>query len=143
MSPGIKEADMGINIDKMLKDENAAWNVHDVHKIATFYTDDCIKEDLAVGAATRGKEEMKALIRGAFTAMPNLKIELQMLFSSGGCAASEWVMSGTYSVNYPGMPSATGKDFKIKGASIMELRNGKISRISDYWNYASFLQQVG
>ncbi len=134
---------MAFNIEEMLKDENAAWNTHDVEKIATFYTDDCVKEDLAVGAATRGKEEMKALIHRAFIAIPNMTIELQTTFNSGNWAASEWLMSGTYSSNFPGMPPATGKPFSVRGATIMELRNGKISRTSDYWNYASFLQQVG
>jgi steroid delta-isomerase-like uncharacterized protein len=134
---------MTANIEEMLKDENAAWNSHDVDKIAAFYTDDCIKEDVAVGAATRGKEEMKALLRRAFMAIPDMTIELKVLFHSGNWAASERVMSGTYSRNFPGMPPATGKRFSVQGASIMQLRNGKISRIADYWNFASFLQQVG
>ncbi len=133
---------MTSQIEKMLKDENAAWNTHDVNKIATFYTGDCIKEDIAVGKATRGKEEMKALISGAFTAMPDMNIELVTIFNCGNWAATEWTMSGSYSKSYPGFPSATGKKFSVRGATIMELRNGKISRISDYWNFASFLQQV-
>jgi steroid delta-isomerase-like uncharacterized protein len=114
-----------------------------VNRIATFYTDDCIKEDIAIGKATRGKEEMKALISGAFTAMPDMNIELVTIFNSGNWAATEWTMSGSYSNNFPGMPPATGKKFSVRGASIMELRNGEISRISDYWNYASLLEQVG
>ena len=133
---------MTTNIEKVLRDENASWNSHDVGQIAAFYTDDCIKEDVAVGVATIGKKEMKALISGAFAAMPDLKTELKSSFNSGDWAASEWVMSGTYSNDYPGMPPATGKSFSVRGATIMELRNGKISHTSDYWNFASFLQQV-
>jgi steroid delta-isomerase-like uncharacterized protein len=134
---------MTLQIEKMLKNENAAWNAHDVEKIATFYTDDCIKEDIAIGKSTLGKKEMKALITGAFTSMPDMNIKLVTIFVSGNWAATEWIMSGSYSNAYPGMPPATGNKFSVRGASIMELHNGKISRISDYWNFASFLQQVG
>ena len=130
-------------IEKMLRDENAAWNAHDVDRIATFYTDDCVKEDIAIGRATRGKDKMKALISGAFTAMPDLRIELVTLFDCGDWAATEWIMSGGYSKDFPGMPRATGRRFSVRGATVMELRDGKISRISDYWNFASLLQQVG
>jgi steroid delta-isomerase-like uncharacterized protein len=134
---------MSDHIERMLRDENAAWNAHDADKIATFYTDNCVKEDIAIGKATRGKEEMKALIGGAFTAMPDLKIELVTLFDCGDWAATEWIMSGSYSNDHPGMPVATGKRFSVRGASIMELRESKISRISDYWSFAALLQQVG
>jgi steroid delta-isomerase-like uncharacterized protein len=133
---------MSDQIEEMLRNENAAWNAHDVERIAAFYTDDCFKEDIAVGKATHGKEEMKALIGGAFTAMPDMKIELLTLLHRGEWAATEWTMSGSYSRDYPGFPLAAGRRFSVRGASIMELRDGKISRISDYWNYASFLQQV-
>ena len=134
---------MSDQIDTMLREENAAWNAHNVERIAAFYTDDCFKEDIAVGRATRGKEEMKALIGGAFTAIPDMKIELVTLFYRGGWAATEWIMSGSYSSDYPGFPVASGRHFSVRGASVVELRDGKISRISDYWNFASFLNQVG
>jgi len=133
---------MTTQIEKMLKEENTAWNIHDVDKIATYYTNDCIKEDLAIGKSTRGINEMKALIAGAFATIPDMDIKLVTVFTSGDWAATEWIMSGSYSNNFPGMPQATGKSFSVRGASIIELRNDKISRISDYWNYASFLQQI-
>ena len=134
---------MSDHIEKMLKDENAAWNTHDVDKIATFYTDDCVKEDVAIGRATRGKMEMKALVGGAFAAIPDMRIELVTLFDCGDRAATEWVMTGSYSNDFPGLPVATGRRFSVRGASIMELRGGRISRISDYWDFSSFVRQVG
>ena len=133
---------MTTQIENMLKEENAAWNIHDVDKIATFYTNGCIKEDIAIGKLTRGINEMKALIAGAFAAIPDMDIKLVTAFTSGDWAATEWIMSGSYSNNFPGMPQATGKSFSVRGASIMELHNDKISQISDYWNYASFMQQI-
>jgi len=127
---------------KMLREENAAWNAHDVEKIAAFYTEDCIKEDVALGTSTHGKEEMNALHHRVFAAFPDLKIELTSCFHSPERAASEWIMSGTYSHQFPDMPPATGRRFSVRGSSIMQLHRGRISRVSDYWNYLSLLEQV-
>jgi steroid delta-isomerase-like uncharacterized protein len=127
----------------MLLDENAAWNAHDVEKIASFYTEDCIKEDVALGTSTRGKEEMNALHHRVFAAFPDLHIELTSYFHTDEWAASEWIMSGTYSHQLPGMPPATGRSFSLRGSTIMKLQGGRISRVSDYWNLLSFLEQLG
>ena len=52
---------MATDVERMFEDYLAAWNSHDVEKIASFFTDDCVYEDVAVGAVSRGKEELKAL----------------------------------------------------------------------------------
>ena len=86
--------------------------------------------------------ELEASIRGLFAWSPDVKFELKSCFGSGEWVASEWVMSGTHAGSVPGIP-ATGKSFSIRGSWIYELRKGRISRDCDYWNLASFLQQVG
>jgi ketosteroid isomerase-like protein len=38
---------------------------------------------------------------------------------------------------------ATNKPFEVRGSSIVEFRDGKISRNSDYWDLATYMKQVG
>jgi steroid delta-isomerase-like uncharacterized protein len=133
---------MATDVESMLADYLSAWNSHDVGKIPSFFTDDCLYEDVAVGAVSRGKEELKAFVGSTFAAFPDFKIQLTSRFIAGDWRASEWIMSGTQAGDLPGIP-ATGKSFSVRGASIIELRGGKIRRNSDYWNMASFLQQIG
>lgn len=38
---------------------------------------------------------------------------------------------------------ATGNRFSVRGVSVLELERGKIRRISDYWDMAAFLRQLG
>jgi steroid delta-isomerase-like uncharacterized protein len=133
---------MATDVESMLADYLAAWNSHDVEKIPSFFTDDCVYEDVAIGAVNRGKEEVKAFASATFAAFPDFKIQRTSSFVAGGWRASEWIMSGTQTGDLLGIP-ATGKSFSIRGASIIELHEGKIRRNSDYWNMASFLQQVG
>ncbi len=133
---------MATDTESIIKDSISAVNSHDIDKAISFYTDDCIYEDVAAGQVNHGKEELKAFLQEMFDMSPDVKFELKSVFSTGDWAASEWVMTGTHAGNTPGLP-ATGKIFSIRGASIHQLRNGKMSGQSDYWNLMSFLQQVG
>jgi steroid delta-isomerase-like uncharacterized protein len=79
----------------------------------------------------------------AFAAIPDFKYGVTSRFAASQWAVIEWVMSGTHTGDFPGMP-ATGKRFSsVRGASILELEAGKIRRESDYWDTATFKKQVG
>lgn len=131
----------------------AAWASHDVEKIASYFTDDCVYEDLAAGVVLHGKEELKAFAKGSFTAFPDFKIEVKSFFASGlgrlgfGKVGSEWVMTGTHNGDLhirdlTTLP-ATGKSFSVRGASMTEMHKGKIKRNSDYYDNVSVLRQLG
>jgi len=51
-------------------------------------------------------------------------------------------MSGTMKGALLGIPG-TGKSFTIRGTTVAELRDGKHSRISMYYDSASWLRQLG
>lgn len=134
---------MATDLDKLLKDYLTAWDAHDVEKMLTFCTDDCVYECMALGKVNRGKKKLKEFFSSMFVDLPDVKLEMKSGFTAGDRGAGEWVMTGTFAhSSIPGVP-ATGKSFSIRGASITEFRGGKISRNTAYWNFASFLQQVG
>jgi steroid delta-isomerase-like uncharacterized protein len=134
---------MATDMEKMMNDYVAAWNSHDIEKVLSFCTDDVVFEEVPMEKSWRGKKEAKDFAKDTFTNFPDFKIELKSGFNAGDGGAGEWVMSATFAnSNIPGMP-ATGKSFSVPGASIIEFREGKISRESMYWNLAAFLQQVG
>lgn len=133
---------MSASMEKMYRDYCASWSSHDAEKLATFFTDDLVYEDVPMNVMQRGKEEFKASWTVFFDACPDFKIELKTVVVSGDRGASEWTMSGKPVKDLPGLP-ATGKGFSIRGASIFELQGGKIKRNADYWDLVSMLQQVG
>jgi steroid delta-isomerase-like uncharacterized protein len=51
-------------------------------------------------------------------------------------------MSGTHQADRPGMPT-TGKPFSVRGATALQLDDGRISRNSDYRDMATLLTQLG
>jgi len=120
----------------------AAWSHHDVDKLLALCTDDCLYEDVTMGAVNRGSAELKQFAAATFAAFPDFSMELTSGFVAGDWAGAEWTMTGTHRGDLPGLP-ATGKRFSIRGSSICELRDGKIKRNADYWDMATFLKQIG
>ncbi|MCX6007517.1 MAG: ester cyclase [Chloroflexi bacterium] len=133
---------MATDTEKLAKDLIAAINSQDVDKVLSFFTDDCVYEDVAVGKVNRGKQELKAFFTGWYVFSRDLKFELTSQFSAGDWGATEWIMSGIHTGDVLGIP-ATNKRFSVRGVSITELGMGRIRRNSDYWNLATFLQQIG
>jgi steroid delta-isomerase-like uncharacterized protein len=131
-----------INVEQTLEEWAAGWSTHDIERVVSLYTDDCIYEDVPLGIVNRGKEQLRAFGRQVFDAFPDVRIELTSQFAARDWALLEWVMSGTHKGDLPGMP-ATNAAFSVRGATALELKNGRISRNSDYWDLATLLTQIG
>lgn len=133
---------MAVDVKKIVSDCNKAWNLHDVNKILEFYTNDCLFEDVALGAVCRGKEELAAFLNSNHDFQHDVKFELKSVFGAGDWAGSESIFSGTHAHAIAGIP-ATGKTFSVRAAGIYQLHNGKISRETGYFNMATIMQQLG
>jgi steroid delta-isomerase-like uncharacterized protein len=133
---------METDMERLYQNYVAAWSARDIEAVVSFFTDDCVYADVALGVLNRGKGEVRGFVQATITAIPDFKIEPKSVFATVDRLGSEWIMSGTQTGDFPGLP-ATGKGFTVPVASIMQFQNGKIRRNTDYWNLASFLQQVG
>ena len=133
---------MTTDVEKMLRDYYEVWNSHDVERITSFLADEFLYEDVPAGVAHRNKDEFKASWRDFFAACPDFRVEWKTLFVAGDWAGGEWVMSGTQTGDWPILP-ATGKSVTLRGAAIIELKDGRIKRNADYWDMLSLMQQLG
>jgi steroid delta-isomerase-like uncharacterized protein len=134
---------MATDTEKMMSEFMGAVNAHDLEKILTFFTDDAVYDCMPMGKLSHGKKEIGNFFSDTFTSFPDFKIEMKSAFIAGDHGAGEWIMSGTFAKSTtPGVP-ATGKKFSVRGSTINEFRGGKISRNTNYWNRAEFMQQVG
>jgi steroid delta-isomerase-like uncharacterized protein len=129
-------------MNKMLEGYFASWNSHDVEKVLSFFADDCKYEDVSLNRVVRGKTELRALLESVFADIAGLHMEIKSAFSTGTWGASEWTMSGSFVHSSDPELSATGKNFLIRGATVFELSNHKISRNTDYLDLTAFLKQV-
>jgi steroid delta-isomerase-like uncharacterized protein len=134
---------MGMETVKMFEKYFTAWNSHDVESILSFFTDDCLYEDVALKRIVRGKADLRALIESVFIDIAGFKMDIKSVFGAGNWGASEWTMSGRFVHSTLPALTATGKSFLVQGATIFEISNGKISRNTDYLDLTAFSQQVG
>ena len=134
---------MATDIELWVQGEGDAWSSQDVERILSYYTDDCVYEDLAVEKVCRGKEEVRAFCEEVLRAFPDFKVETKSFFCSGNQVCMEAVMTGTYKADIPGLPPANGKAFSVRGAHICQLREGKAFRVTDYYNMVAVMRQLG
>lgn len=92
---------------------------------------------------THGQEELRAHVEGLKAAFPNFSLVVSNGFVAGDWAAAEWVVTGTYSGQFPGLPAGSGQSITIHGSSILELEDGKIRADREYWDAYAFLVAAG
>jgi steroid delta-isomerase-like uncharacterized protein len=60
----------------------------------------------------------------------------------GTRAAAEFVVNGEYLRTDSGLPEARGQTYVLPAGSFFTLRNGRISRVTTYYNLADWVRQV-
>lgn len=116
----------------------AAWNSRNPDKMLPVFTDDVFYEDVAFGEVSHGHAELRKFAAGEFEAIPNLELKLVRAEIHGGHGTIEWIFTGTDKGVYK-----TGKKFRVRGVSVIDVRDGKISRSLDFYDTATIMRQVG
>ena len=60
----------------------------------------------------------------------------------GTRASAEFVVNGEYLATDDGLPEARGQKYVLPAGSFMSLKDGKISRVTTYYNLADWVRQV-
>ena len=116
----------------------AAWNSRNADQFVALFSDDAVYEDVAAGHVARGKNEVRKWAAGAFTYIADFKLEVKKRSIYEGGGVVEWVWSGTDKGLFK-----TGKSFSVRGASVIQVRGGKISNYKEYYDFATVMRQLG
>lgn len=121
----------------------SAWNNHDAAALAALMTEDGIYEI---------KPARRTLTQATIANVVALRHRLSSDFSfeylssqqDGEQYAAEWSFTGTNDggLDMFGVP-ATGKAFRIEGASIGASAGGKIKHHTEYWDLGALMTQLG
>lgn len=114
-------------ITGFLQSLKAALESLDTDRVVSHYSDDVVFTDPAAGDswAVTGKEELRTYFQRLFS-LPEAKFEVASIFECNGWGAAEWIWSGS-------RPDDNGR-YRTRGASIVELRGGKIIRETIYYD---------
>ena len=117
------------------------WS-NNLEALLPLFTDDIVYKDVALGKEVNGKEQLEGVAGGFFAAFPDIRFARLSLLQSGDRLALEWRASGTHLGPLMSI-AATHKKMEFLGVSIMQLRGDKIARVTDYWDLAMLLRQLG
>ena len=120
----------------------AAFNAGDTDTML-----DCLSEDVAhhvnEGQIRRGKEKFAEFCAHMSRCYKEELTDMVLFSTEGGSrAAAEFIVNGTYLATDEGLPEAKGQTYRLPGGSFFELKDGKITRVTTYYNLADWLAQV-
>lgn len=73
----------------------------------------------------------------------NLTDMVIMANEAGDRAAAEFVVNGAYLKTDPGLPEARGQTYRLPAGAFFTIRDGRIARVTTYYNLADWTAQVG
>lgn len=118
----------------------AAFNAGDGQGMLDLVTDD-VEHYVNQGEVRRGKVKF-----AEFCAHMGVSYREELrdivIFAEGDRGAAEFTVHGTYLQTDPGLPEAKGQTYVLPAGSFFALRDGKISRVTTYYNLADWIRQV-
>jgi steroid delta-isomerase-like uncharacterized protein len=131
---GAQESSPSAEGSSILTEYGEAWSSGDASQVAALYTEDAVREDIPTGTTSRGRAEIEALATSLFETDADVRLEVTEGFVGETWAVVEWTFSGTR--------KETGGEVTFRGASVLELADGQISRETDYYDLPQMQQQI-
>ncbi|MDH7451935.1 ketosteroid isomerase-related protein [Luteimonas composti] len=120
----------------------AAFNRGDRDAMLALLADD-VAHDLNEGPRETGREAFAAFMaRMDRCYREQLRDVVVMSTADGARVAAEYVVHGEYLANDEGLPPARGQRYVLPGGAFFEVRDGRIARVSNYYNLSAWLAQV-
>jgi steroid delta-isomerase-like uncharacterized protein len=120
----------------------AAFNAMDIDAILACLTDD-VAHDINQGARETGKDAFRAFLgRMDHAYSEQLQDIIVMTSTDGTRAAAEFMVHGVYKVADEGFPPAHGQSYVLPAGGFFDVTEGKIARVSVYYNLTDWIAQV-
>ena len=120
----------------------AAFNAMDVEHILACL-DDNVAHDINQGGRETGKVAFRAFLGRMDHAYSEQLRDIVIMTSEDGTrAAAEFIVDGIYKVADEGFPAAHGQTYSLPAGGFFAVADGKITRVSVYYNLADWIAQV-
>ncbi len=121
----------------------ALFNAGDRESFLALLTDD-VAHDINQGGCERGMENFRKFL-GRMDRCYREQVEDLVVLSNpdGTRAAAEFYIRGEYLTTDEGLPEAAGQKYWLRVGAFFEIRDGKIARVTNYYNLQEWLRQVG
>jgi steroid delta-isomerase-like uncharacterized protein len=114
------------------------WNSSTPQILVSDFTPDGYYEDVPSGLSKTGSKGISDLHKEFHELIGGLNLKLVAAHIERDHGTIEWILGGTDNGMWK-----TGKAFSVPGVSVIEVKNGRISRDLDYYDVATIMKQVG
>jgi steroid delta-isomerase-like uncharacterized protein len=119
-----------------------AFNRGDWEAMLDCLTDD-VAHDINQGHRESGRDTFRSFLQRMNRCYrEQLRDIVPMVSADGNRAAAEYVVHGQYLADDEGLPPARGQRYVLPGGAFFEIRDGRIARISNYYNLQDWIAQV-
>lgn len=127
---------------ELLKRYYAAFNAGAWEDMLSLLTDD-VRHDINEGATHTGKEAFRTFLARMEVHYREQASDLVVMSTPDGQrGAAEFVIHGEYLSTDEGLPSAQGQTYVLPVGAFFEIRDGKIARVTNYYNLTEWTRQV-
>lgn len=127
---------------ELLQRYYAAFNAGNWEDMLSFLTDD-VQHDINEGQTQRGKAAFRTFLAKMDAHYREQATDLVMMSTPDGRrGAAEFVIHGEYLQTDEGLPEANGQKYVLPVGAFFEVQNGKIARVTNYYNLADWTRQV-
>ena len=126
----------------LIQNYYAAFNAGDMDAFLNLLTDD-VAHDINQGPREVGKAAFRAFMDRMNRNYKEQLVDMIIMTSDDGArAAAEFVVLGEYLVTDEGLPEAKGQKYRLPAGAFFDIREGKVARITNYYNLEDWIAQV-
>lgn len=127
---------------ELVKKYYDCFNAKDFEGQLSLLTDNVV-HDINQGERQTGKEAFRKFLGVMDTNYDEFLDNMVIMASEDGKRASaEFICNGTYKVTAEGLPAAHGQKYRLPVGAFFEIENGKIARVTNYYNLEDWINQV-
>jgi steroid delta-isomerase-like uncharacterized protein len=115
----------------------SAWNLRNFAALDKLLAPDAVHEDMARPSRDVGPDEIKQFMRTTLEAQPDLNWHVTSIVDGGSQVAAEWVWTGTFRGRDSSVSPVAARHISGRGVSVVVIENGRIKRVSDYYDFDS------
>jgi len=136
-------SDARATTESLIADYYATFNGGDREALLSLLAEG-VKHDVNQGGREEGQEVFRAFLQRMDRCYKEQVEELQVFASEDGTrAAAEFYINGSYVNTDEGLPPATGQPYRLRVGAFFDITDGKVARVTNYYNLEEWLALVG
>lgn len=128
---------------RLIETYYAVFNSGDREAMLALLADDVV-HDINQGGSETGRDTFRAFLARMDRCYREQVEDLVVFANADGTrAAAEFYIQGTYLSTDEGLPPATGQTYHLRVGAFFDVKDGKVARVTNYYNLEEWLRLVG